>query len=218
VNTILDPAPTLLSAAYLTTLPESSEALDELTQAVVVAWVNAQNEAGGYPQELQPVIDRIAGERIGEQYRYSWPDTAAHFSGADEQTLQAANLTAALNAIAAQVAELTPKPAVISGAMLIPNEQKRRAESNAKDHAAKLTEQLVLEGIPEEMAQTLANTMAMVGPRTLSLILDVSEPTLSLWRTRHAGPPFSKNPGRAGAVRYRLADVLAWMFAEESIR
>ena len=208
---------TLLSPEFFQALPVKSDQLDQLTQLVLTTWGEQVAAVGGYAPELAPVIEKVDANLIAKQYTASWPATYAEFSEQPEPVIQAACLTKALGAIAQQMADLAPKRPVITGAMMISNPRRITAKTKIEEYSASVAERLVFEGLDHAMATKLAETVGWVSPRTLCRLLDVSNQTLINWRTNEAGPPYVKQDGRSGAIRYPLGKVLAWLFEQDPL-
>jgi hypothetical protein len=210
--------PTLLDAAFLVELPEDSDQLDVLDVATVNAWVETMAAEGGYDAELEPALTKLPGQIVAEQFTRSWSSTVATFgTNMSENQLRVANLSRALGTLAQQIADLAPQKPVFTGAQLMSPEARTDAAEKIAGHSEKLVALLVREGLSQAEATGLVNSSAMLSASTLERLLDANQSTLAMWRKSGTGPPFVKNPGRAGLVRYPVKGLVPWLLAGESI-
>jgi predicted DNA-binding transcriptional regulator AlpA len=71
--------------------------------------------------------------------------------------------------------------------------------------------------IQQAIASSVQDANALVREHEVAKLLQISLPTLRRWRLLKQGPRYIKlNPGDGGAVRYRLADVEAFLASKEA--
>lgn len=210
--------PTLLDPAFLAELPAESEQLDQLDVATLNLWVEAMAAEGGYDAELEPAIQKLPGMIVAEQYTRSWPATVATFGATtSEDQLRVANLSRALATLAQQITDLAPQKPVFTGAQLMSPDARTEAAEKISGHSEKLIAVLMREGLTNAEATGLVNSSALLSASTLERLLDANQSTLAMWRKSGTGPPWVKNPGRAGLVRYPVKGLIPWLLAGESI-
>lgn len=210
--------PTLLDPEFLAELPSNSEQLDVLDVATLNNWVEAMAAEGGYDPELEVAVEKVAGTIVAEQYHRCWSGTVATFGDRlDEDSLRVANLSRALAVLAQQIAENTPQRPAFTGAQLMAPDARTAAAERIGEHSEQLIKLLVREGLTAAEAEALVNSSAMLSAATLERLIDANQSTLAMWRKAGTGPPFVKNPGRAGLVRYPVKSLIPWLLAGETI-
>lgn len=210
--------PTLLDPKFLESLPGESEQLDQLDVATLNLWVEAMATEGGYDAELEPAIMKLPGGIVAEQYQRSWAATVATFGATtSEDQLRVACLSRALATLAQQLDDLAPQRPVFTGAQLMSPDARTEAAEKIGEHSDKLIAMLMREGLTQAEATGLVNSSALIAASTLERLLDANQSTLAAWRKSGTGPPWVKNPGRAGLVRYPVKGLVPWLLAGESL-
>ncbi|WP_229383732.1 helix-turn-helix transcriptional regulator [Microbacterium allomyrinae] len=67
-----------------------------------------------------------------------------------------------------------------------------------------------IEPQPDSTLSGFEDVPAVMAPKALAAILDVTPKTLERWRDAKTGPKWLKLPG-SSLIRYTRADVLAWL-------
>jgi hypothetical protein len=201
---------TLLTPEFLSSLPAETDRLDELTQAAVIAWGESVADEG-YAPELAPVIERVPGHLVAEQYTLSWPKAQALFGDQPETEQRVAALALALSELARQFEDLVPKRVRISGSSLLTGSEKSAAMGRIRTHIDTVVRRFVADGVRQEVAEAIVTETSMISTATFAALLDISQPTESKWRAAGATPPHIKNPGRAGIVRYPMRTLVPWL-------